>query len=127
MSTLAKILKTINNANRKGDRQVLIRQSCNTSIAFLTFMLSNGYISSFTKIHDHQKGKIVVDLNGRLVKCGAICPRFNVKTKEIESWRDRLLPARQFGHLVMSTNQGVMDQEECLKQRIGGVLLGFFY
>lgn len=127
MSTLACTLKTINNANRKGDRQVLIRKASNTTLAFLEFMMANGYISYITQIHDNRQGKVVVGLNGRLVKCGAICPRYNVKLKEIEGWRDRLLPARQFGHLVITTNRGIVDQEECLKNGIGGMVMGFFY
>lgn len=44
---------------------------------------------------DHRAGKIVVELNGRLNKCGVISPRFDVGVKEIEGWTARLLPSRQ--------------------------------
>lgn len=44
---------------------------------------------------DHRSGKIVVELNGRLNKCGVISPRFDVGVKEIEPWTARLLPSRQ--------------------------------
>ena len=44
---------------------------------------------------DHRSGKIVVELNGRLNKCGVISPRFDVGVKEIEGWTARLLPSRQ--------------------------------
>lgn len=44
---------------------------------------------------DHRAGKIVVELNGRLNKCGVISPRFDVGVKEIEPWTARLLPSRQ--------------------------------
>lgn len=44
---------------------------------------------------DHRAGKIVVELNGRLNKCGVISPRFDVGVKDIESWTARLLPSRQ--------------------------------
>jgi ribosomal protein S8 len=37
----------------------------------------------------------VVELNGRLNKCGVISPRFDVGVKEIEGWTARLLPSRQ--------------------------------
>lgn len=44
---------------------------------------------------DHRAGKIVVELNGRLNKCGVISPRFDVGVKDIEPWTARLLPSRQ--------------------------------
>ena len=37
----------------------------------------------------------MVELNGRLNKCGVISPRFDVGVKEIETWTARLLPSRQ--------------------------------
>jgi len=37
----------------------------------------------------------VVELNGRLNKCGVISPRFDVGVKEMETWTARLLPSRQ--------------------------------
>jgi small subunit ribosomal protein S15Ae len=46
-------------------------------------------------VDDHRAGKIVVELNGRLNKCGVISPRFDVGVKEIETWTARLLPSRQ--------------------------------
>lgn len=54
-----------------------------------------GYIGEFEFVDDHRSGKIVVELNGRLNKCGVISPRFDVGVKEIESWTARLLPSRQ--------------------------------
>lgn len=54
-----------------------------------------GYIGEFEYVDDHRSGKIVVELNGRLNKCGVISPRFDVGVKEIEPWTARLLPSRQ--------------------------------
>ena len=51
---------------------------------------------------DHRAGKIVVELNGRLNKCGVISPRFDVGVKEIEGWTARLLPSRQVSLLTMT-------------------------
>jgi small subunit ribosomal protein S15Ae len=56
---------------------------------------STGYIGEFEYVDDHRAGKIVVELNGRLNKCGVISPRFDVGVKEIEGWTARLLPSRQ--------------------------------
>jgi small subunit ribosomal protein S15Ae len=59
-----------------------------------------GYIGEFEYVDDHRAGKIVVELNGRLNKCGVISPRFDVGVKEIEGWTARLLPSRQVSLLL---------------------------
>lgn len=68
------------------------------------FVLLNkftGYIDEFTIVDDHRSGKIVVQLNGRLNKCGVISPRFDVQVKEMEKWTNNLLPSRQFGSVLI--------------------------
>jgi hypothetical protein len=57
------------------------------------------YIGEFEEIDDHRSGKIVIQLNGRLNKCGVISPRFNIQLEDIEQLVNNLLPSRQFGHL----------------------------
>lgn len=59
-----------------------------------------GYIGEFEYVDDHRAGKIVVELNGRLNKCGVISPRFDVGVKEIEPWTARLLPSRQVSGFI---------------------------
>merc|ERR1719198_488057 len=59
-------------------------------------------------IDDHRAGKVVVDLIGRINKCGVISPRFDVKLGEIEQLCANLLPSRQFGHLVLTTPYGII-------------------
>lgn len=54
-----------------------------------------GYIGEFEFVDNHRSGKIVVELNGRLNKCGAISPRYDIAAKDIEAWVGRLLPSRQ--------------------------------
>ncbi|KAL0083714.1 ribosomal protein S8 [Phycomyces blakesleeanus] len=90
-------------------------------------MQKHGYIGEFEEIDDHRSGKIVIQLNGRLNKCGVISPRFNVKLTELEKWTANLLPSRQFGYLVLTTSAGIMDHEEARRKHAGGKILGFFY
>lgn len=126
-ATLANMCKAINNANRAGKRQLLLRVSTDETRAFLMQMLKHGYISGFSYISDKRSGKNIIDLNGRLNKCGAICPNYTVKLAGVEDFRARLLPARQFGHVLFSTSKGVLDHKECLTENVGGEILGFFY
>jgi hypothetical protein len=59
------------------------------------FFFPAGYIGEFELVDDHRAGKIVVELNGRLNKCGVISPRYNIGVAELEDWTARLLPSRQ--------------------------------
>jgi small subunit ribosomal protein S15Ae len=127
VSVLNDCLKNINNAEKRGKRQVLIRPSSKVIVKYLSVMQRHGYIGEFEIVDDHRSGKIVVQLNGRLNKCGVISPRFNIKLQDIEKWVNNLLPSRQFGFMVLTTSSGIMDHEEARRKHVGGKVLGYFY
>merc|ERR1739847_64951 len=127
MSVMNDALKNICNAEKAGKRQVILRPTSKVLVKFLKVMQKHGYINEFEIIDDQRGGKIAVDLNGRLNKCGVISPRFDLKLKNFEKFTSNLLPSRQFGILVLTTNKGIMDHNEARKAHIGGKVLGFFY
>lgn len=124
---LADCFKTIVNAERKGKKQVLIRPASKVLLKFLRIMQKHGYIGEFEIIDDHRSKKIVIELLGRINKVGVISPRYDVSITDFEKWTNSVLPSRQFGHLVISTNQGIFTHEEARSRHIGGKIVGFFY
>lgn len=126
-SVLADAMNCINNAEKMGKRQVMIRPSSKLIIKFLLVMQKHGYVDEFEYIDDHRSGKIVVQLNGKLNKCGAISPRYNVKKNDIVKWTDQLLPSRKFGYVVLTTSAGIMDHVEANNKHVSGKILGYIY
>lgn len=127
MNPLADALNTIEKAGRKGKRQVMVRPCSKVTCKFLMVMMKHGYIDEFEMVDDHRNGKIVVNLNGRLNKCGVISPRFDIRLSELEKWTNNLLPSRQFGFLVLTTSGGILDHEESRRKHLGGKILGYFF
>ncbi|KAK3168315.1 hypothetical protein ABVK25_006568 [Lepraria finkii] len=126
-SVLNDALNAINNAEKSGKRQVLIRPSSKVIVKFLHCMQKHGYIGEFEEVDDHRSGKIVIQLNGRINKTGVISPRYNVRITDFEKWVVKLLPSRQFGYIVLTTSSGIMDHEEARRKHVAGKILGFFY
>ena len=123
MNVLADALMSVNNAEKGGKCRVLIRPCSKAIIQFLTVMMKNVYIGKFEIIDDHRARKIVVNLIGRLNKCGVISPRFDVKFKDLEKCQNNLLPSCQFGFFLLTTSVGIMDHEKARRKHTGGKIL----
>eukprot|EP00929_Paragymnodinium_shiwhaense_P025761 TRINITY_DN1550_c0_g2_i1.p3 TRINITY_DN1550_c0_g2~~TRINITY_DN1550_c0_g2_i1.p3 ORF type:complete len:131 (+),score=45.42 TRINITY_DN1550_c0_g2_i1:80-472(+) len=127
ISVLRDCLNNIQNAESRGKRQVLCKPSSKVIVKVLQCMQKHGYLGDFEVVDDHRSGKIVVDLIGRINKCGVISPRFDVTLNKIDQLASYILPSRQFGHLVMTTPCGMMTHEEARRKHTGGKIVGFFF
>ncbi|MEM4181680.1 MAG: 30S ribosomal protein S8 [Candidatus Pacearchaeota archaeon] len=118
-------LNMIMNVKRVGKKELEIKRVSKFLIRVLDFMKKNDYID-FDLI-EGKKPSVKVYIKEKLNKCGAIKPRFSVKVEEIEKYRRRHLPSRNFGKLIISTNKGLIDQEEAIEKNIGGCLIAYIY
>lgn len=124
---IADAMSAMKNAGDAGRLTVTVEPASRLFGAMLGIMQENGYIAGFEYIDDGRGGQFTIQLTGRINKCGAISPRFAVKTEDMESWETRYLPAKGFGILMLTTSQGVMSHEQARMAGIGGQLIGYVY
>ncbi len=116
ISVLGDALKSMYNAEKRGKKQVLIRPSSKVVIKFLQVMMKHGYIGEFEFVDNHRSGKIVVELNGRLNKCGTYLnstretrrERLDARDSTRETRREglncALMPYISYSRLVLAIN-----------------------
>lgn len=127
MDTLANGLTTIINNEMRNKRECIISPASKLLGKILRIIQLNGYVGEFEFIDDGRSGKFKVQLLGRINKCGAIKPRFSVRTDEFEEWEKKFLPSRDVGILIVSTSEGVVSHKEAREKHVGGRLLAFVY
>ena len=105
---LSDALVTIKNADRIG--KVGARVPASRLIGeVLQLLQERGYINGFERQENGRGGEFRVQLNGRINGCGAIRPRFSVKVSEMDRHEARYLPAKDFGILILTTPQGIIN------------------
>lgn len=127
MDTVANGLITIMNNELRRKKECIITPASKLLGNVLRVIQMNGYIGEFEFIDDGRSGKIRVQLLGRINKCGAIRPRFAVKSKDIEKWEKTFLPSRDIGIITVSTSKGVISHKDAAQKEVGGLLLAFVY
>lgn len=121
---VANALNMISNAKKARKEKVKIRRISNLLIEILKILKQEGAIKKY--VIDSKEKSIEIVL-GEIFECRAIKPRFSVDKHQIEKYRRRYLPARNIGHLIISTNKGLMTHEEAREEKIGGCLIAYFY
>ena len=57
----------------------------------------------------------------------AIKPRYTVNIKRINHYVRRFLPAKNFGFVIISTNQGLLKHYEAEEKNLGGCLIAYIF
>jgi small subunit ribosomal protein S8 len=121
---VADALNMIRNAKKARKEVVTVKRISNLLIEILKIMKQEGAIKKY-KI-DSKTKELEVTL-GDFSDCRSIKPRFSVDKTQIEKYRRRYLPSRNFGVVIISTNKGLMTHSEAQEEKIGGSLIAYFY
>ncbi|HUI86704.1 MAG TPA: 30S ribosomal protein S8 [Nitrososphaerales archaeon] len=126
-NVLANLFASLQNAEMRNKKNCMVIPASNLASEVLRVLQKRRYIGEFEFIDDGVGGKLMVQLLGKINKCGVISPRFSVKSVKLVDWEHRYLPAVGVGILVLSTPQGVMSHTEAQEKGIGGRLIGYVY
>lgn len=125
--TLANALSKIMNAEKIGSNTCVITPISKVITKVLNVLHDNGYIGEITEIDTAAGKEITVNLLGKINNCNSIKPRFSVGLDNYTKFEKRFLPAKDFGVIIITTNQGIMTHSEAKDKKIGGKLLAYCY
>ena len=115
------------NAEQAGHYEVSLSPASKLLDNMLKIMQISGYVGEYDRVTNGRGDAFRVELVGAINRCGVIKPRHSVKRAEFDKWESRYLPARDFGLLIMTTNDGVMHHYDAKDKKIGGRLLAYVY
>ncbi len=118
---VADALNGIMNARKAKKDSVVIKKYSKLLIKVLDIAKSSGYLD-YTIAENELSIKIK-----KINEIRAIKPRFTVSVKNIDHYTRRFLPAKNYGFLIISTNQGLMKADEASEKNLGGCLIAYIY
>jgi len=124
---LANVLSAIMNAERRGKKEIVTKNSSRLIRTVLDLMKASGYIEGYEVTQDAKGDLLAVRLAGRINGVGVIKPRHQVGKDGLERFEKRFLPAKDFGIIIVSTNQGLMTHMAAKELGIGGTLISYCY
>lgn len=127
VDSLSTIFNTINVARKVGKKSCVVSPNSRLLLSLLDIIKKNGYINNYEVINDVRGGFVKIVINEHLNRCKAIRPRIPIKAGDIVKYEKRYLPALGFGFILISTNKGIMTNEEAKQLMIGGSLLAYVY
>ncbi len=116
-------LNQIMNAKRIGKTSLTIKRYSKVLLNLFEIMKSKGHIEYDVNEEEKTVTVIIIKVNS----CKAVKPRYPVNVSTIDKYLRRFLPSRNLGSLIISTNKGLLDHKEAVKNNIGGSVIAYFY
>lgn len=114
-------LNQIMNAKKARKTSVVVNRNSKLLRTVLDIAKESGYIEYTTE------GNTVKIEIKKLNEFKAVKPRYTISVKNLNNYVRRYLPAKNFGFLIVSTNQGLMKHEEAQEKNLGGCLIAYIY
>ena len=124
---LANMFSSIFNCEKIGRKDCVIKPTSKIIKKTLDVMKEGMYVGDYKEEKNQKGNELQINLLGNINKCGVIKPRYVVKKDGYEKYEKRFLPAKNFGILIVSTTQGIMNHETAKKKTLGGKLIGYCY
>ena len=124
---LANVLAHIMNADHQGKRELTTRSNSKVIRKVLDIMNAQGYIGAYEVQEDNRGGALKINLLGKINKVGVIKPQQQIAKDDFERFEKRFLPAKDFGFILVSTNQGIIMHTQAKDAAIGGKLIAYCY
>jgi small subunit ribosomal protein S8 len=118
---VADALNQIMNAKRARKKEVIIKKHSKLLRNILDIAKESGYLDY--SIKDKDMKIEIKELN----EIKAIKPRYTVSVKKMNHYVRRFLPSRDFGFIIVSTNQGLMKHYDAEKENLGGCLIAYLF
>ena len=118
---VADALNQIMNAKKARKESVVIQRHSKLLINVLDLAKESEYLD-----YEIDGTKLTVHLKG-INEIMSIKPRYTVAVKSINRYVRRYLPAKNFGFVVVSTNQGLMKHEDAEEKNLGGCLIAYMF
>lgn len=114
-------LNELMNAKRAKKTTVTVKRHSKLLLNILDIAKESGYLDYSVNGTD-----LTIDIKS-LSEIKSIKPRFTVSVKRINHYTRRYLPAKNYGFLIVSTNQGLMKSDEAEEKKLGGCLIAYMY
>ena len=118
---IADALNQIMNAKKAKKTSVVIKKHSKLLRNILDIAKESGYLD-----YEVDGTELKVEIF-KLNELKAVKPRYTVSVKNINKYVRRYLPAKNFGFVIVSTNQGLMKAEEAEEQNLGGCLIAYMF
>ncbi len=127
MDVVADGLNVIKTHKKVGKHECKLKPVSKLLLNVVQILKDKGYIQSYELVENGRGGELIISGIGSINDCGAIKPRFSVRANDWVKWEERYILSKEFGHLIVSTSQGVMTNIEAREKGIGGRLIGYIY
>lgn len=114
-------LNELMNAKRSRKKSIVIRKNSKLLRNVLEIIKDAGYIDY--SVDGNQVKVEIKELN----HVESVKPRFTASVDQINKYVRRFLPAKNFGFIIISTNQGLMTHYDAQEKNIGGCLIAYVY